>query len=735
MNKLAVVVALSLLLSLSPAAISQSTPAPNFSKATSLIQDLRNGGDDTVSIEIGASDFQVLRTVVEAISESDAKAALAKAKSDLPTIRFTKTDELVSYEISPHSWIERTLKGGEASGGDKWFRRELRAVGTYPNSSWASFVDMAGQNGLSDFALYKYRDSTFASISFDAIGPSRVSNGSRSLMLSPSFYQVMRVSPRYKSAPGQNGFAVIIHDPHSSVAGRLQLMRGLRALFKSNQPNFEFLVEGKYPEAADATYATLPSRTIGDAGLAAKVNAMPQSFRPQLVNSMLTSYLVDTPMAFRLLNQDLRIPAYAIDDNRYLNATEVRFIGEEKEAQAMSAVLKGTAKELKSEGASQAETDQVMAKLYELAYLIRAFEAADVADASDKQLLRHQQELAEMQKTFAGIAQQIGKGVPGLAPQISVLKQVATSSANEAITYDNALKRNATMVTYIIQAASASNVRTPIAFIGSYHTQGILEGLRGSGIGYVVLEPREIGRMRTVAEEKTFQNFLENPNNYFRTVTRMNKGLAALTPEQVEQYHSPYLLKQEQRFEADNRSLMAVAKLTPQSEVDVARLTTAVGHNGSLAHVKIDFAGGGVPPPPKAPPGTFAYFENEGGKNKLVLLGTETQRWASDGRYACLEKAFFALPTDATDAKLMLRLTSQYRDENTGQLFYTFYDGSSKRQYVVERPNSDVSPLLGLATIKSQGNLNVHVSLSELIKGEIHGDQQRNAGSGGGMAN
>src|SRR5271166_5378051 len=107
MKKLVVIVVLSLLLSLSPAAISQSPPVPDFSKASSLIQALRNGGDDTVSIEIGASEFHVLRSVVEPVSESDAKAALSKAKPDLPTIRFTKTDELVSYEVSPHSWIER----------------------------------------------------------------------------------------------------------------------------------------------------------------------------------------------------------------------------------------------------------------------------------------------------------------------------------------------------------------------------------------------------------------------------------------------------------------------------------------------------------------------------------------------------------------------------------------------------------------------------------------------------
>jgi oxalate decarboxylase len=101
---------------------------------------------------------------------------------------------------------------------------------------------------------------------------------------------------------------ILLHDPHENVAGRFQTLTGLRSLISGNPTvPFRFLVEGAYKG---------PSRDVGFSGLDSAIKQGADT-SPAVVQSLLGRYLINTPMAYRLL-YDRTISTRAIDNNQLL---------------------------------------------------------------------------------------------------------------------------------------------------------------------------------------------------------------------------------------------------------------------------------------------------------------------------------------------------------------------------------------------------------------------------------
>jgi len=146
--------------------------------------------------------------------------------------------------------------------------------------------------------------SRFLSIPFF---PNPLRAGTRTLQLDNKFAAQMRLSPKYPAKVGANGFVVLLHDPHDNIAGRAETLAGLRSLISANsRVPFTFLVEGAYQDP----------RNIGFSGLDMLINTGSDT-STAVVYSLLNRYMINTPMAYRLL-YDRKIQATAIDNNELL---------------------------------------------------------------------------------------------------------------------------------------------------------------------------------------------------------------------------------------------------------------------------------------------------------------------------------------------------------------------------------------------------------------------------------
>ncbi len=707
---------------LSVAGQDQKSPEPGLENVASLIQQLRIGDLQRFRIDLGTDNFTVLKSAEEPLTEAEAKAELQNVKPVAPAVRFTRTQELMCLQVSPGVWIEQAMNVNKDFHGSIWSKRTLEVVGTYPNSLWDAFARMAIENGLSDFKVSNSGEGRRAELAFDFDGPPAIRYGSQSLVLSKDFYRVMRVSTEYKPVSGRNGFVVLIHDPHQSVKGRFALMQGLNTLLGANAKRpVEFLVEGAFPETSGVDYRLLSSRALSDGGLAQRVAEMNESIRSQLIYSMLSTYLIDTPLAYRILyHRSDAIPAFAIDDNRYLHEVDM----DEGDPEEMNNAIKTILNHLSGDSYQEAR---------HAVGWINILRNADVQQISDLQGLGVQREIASNAMTFLSIAEK--NATNDLSSSIQVVNRFTQSAENQAKQSERALERNKTMLTFIKQEAARTSERLPLAFIGSYHTWGITEELRNAGIGYVVIEPRlRIGQQSSSREDKIFDQFLINPDGYFASVLHSNKGIAGLTKEQVDNFHAPYMVKQEGRLAEQSAALERLRKGNASGKIDSSRIEKAMRQNASLTEATVEIGGNGSGIPPDAPRGAVAFFDEHDGKHRLVLLGAEDNRWGSEERYTCLEHVIFDLPTGEAAAATLFHLSKHYQDEKTGRVYYTSYDRSSKRLYLVENPIANAGALLSLSAIRRGGAVNVHVVVSDLIPGE-RAVERTNANNSTEMAN
>jgi hypothetical protein len=684
----------------------------------SLIGQLRSGDLQRFRIEVGADSFQILKSVETPLTEEQAASEVKSGKPGIPSVRFTRTQELLCISVAPDVWIEQAINTDKNFRGSIWSKRTMEKIGSYPMALWDTFAGLAMENGLSDFAVYGSGTTRRAELAFDSAGPGVVRWVTQSLTLPRDFYRTMRISTEFRPSTGRNGFVVLIHDPHQSVSGRFALMQGLHSLLGANPRPVEFLVEGAFPESNGVDYDSLSARELSDGGLAQRMKGMNDSMRLRLIYSMLSAYLIDTPLAYRILYDRMDIHSFAIDDNHFLHEGQRQDVNRGDVNNAFRTIVSSLDGDLRR-------------KAEEEGGRIRLLSSADTQQISDIQGLLHAQAIASSIRSFVSIAQSDPAIAQSLDSSFRVLKAFAQSYDDEADRDERALKRNKTMLKYIEQEAARAPQRLPVAFIGSYHTQGIVEGLRNRGIGYVVIEPRLKFQLSSQSEDTTFDSFLVEPDGYFASVAARNKGLAGLTSKQVEQYHVPFMAKEQVRLSQKSSSLEQLFAGHSESTIDRSRIKEAVMQNASLNHASVEIGGGGAGSPPDAPRGAFAFFDESEGKPRLVLLGSEDDRWHSDERYACLGKVILDLPKGGTT---LFHVSKHYQDEKTGRVYYTHYDRKTKRLYLVESSLANAGSLLSVAALRRNGVVNIHVVVTDLIPGEHH-VEQTDAGNSAGMVN
>jgi hypothetical protein len=701
---------------------------PAFSTIAPVIDQLRHGTDSKLVVHIGADNFEIWREVTTPITSTEARAAraeLRKLKSGLPLIRFTKSHEIAAYDLDDRTVIEFEIDTTP----EKWTRRTLEEVATYPDSAWEPFMEFCLQKGLTELTVYEQGTARFGEITFAAAGPAAIGYPGGSLHFSPAFYEDTRVSPDYPQSPGTNGFVILIHDPRQDVGERFRLMSGLAALFAANPTaNFEYLVEGAPPEMPVGpdpnVQVSLQERAIRDGGLGNYLRRFSEPQRKLIVNSMLRRFLLDTPLAFQLSRSpEAPIHGLAIDDNRFSSEPRALFVEPSKIQAALAALAEFAA--TRDQENTNSEEAAARGMILEGAYMTAALYRADSTNLNDTQLIKHLERMKASFGALGDVASEISKSLPEMQVHADALEKQSTAYSTEAQNYKNALKRNETMLPLIEGAGRNSSKEVPLVFIGSYHTEAITRRLRTDGIGYVVIEPR------TRAPYKHFDR-------------DQKRGLCSLTEEQVRTDLMPFI--DAVLREATTRQA-GIAGVPDRGSINLNRLQLAVASNGWLVDsvVEIEKAnargvdsvgpGGGVAPSPEMPRGAFAFFDEADGKPRLALLDKESARWRGEDRYTRVADAMFALPYADKDQIPIIHFVRHPAGKSSSREYYSIYRLDSKRVYLVEGSISSAASVLRLSTVRGRGSVNVHVQLGELLIPGNDVEFHTNRGSSASMGN
>jgi len=683
-------------------ALSQAVEGPAFGTVAPVIDQLRHGSDSELVVHIGASNFEILKEVTAPITSTEARAARAELRkhgSGLPAIRFTKSHEIAAYDVDERTVIEVDINATP----EKWTRRRLETVATYPDSAWERFIEFCLRNGLTELTIYEQGAARFGEITFAAVGPAAIGYPGGSLHLSPAFNDDMRVSPDYPESAGKNGFVILLHDPRQDVGERFRLMSGLATLFAANPAsNFEYLVEGAFP---------LEERSIHDGGLGDYLQRLSEPQRKLIINSMLRQFLVDTPLAFQL-SRSPAVPVHglAIDDIHFLSKPGTLFVETSKIDAALTALAEFAAP--RDQESTNSEESAARGMILEGVYMTTALQRANSTNLNDAQLIKHLERLKASFGALGDVASEISKSLPEMQAPADALERQSTAYATEVQKYKEAQLRNETMLPFIETAGRNCAKQVPLVFIGSSHTEAITRRLRADDIGYVLIEPRRQAPYKhSDRDQKSFE-----------------KGLYSLTEDEVRANHIPFI--QAILKEAATHQI-GITNATDIGNINLNRLQLAVASNGWLVASAVEIGSGDS----AGADGAFALYDEADGKPRLLLLDKDSERWRGADRYARLAGATFALPYGDQNQTAVIHFVRQPADKSSSREYYSIYKPDSKRVYLAEGSISSVASVLSLSTVRGRGSVNVHVQLGELfIKAEDH-ELQTDRASSGSMGN
>jgi len=249
--------ALAILVALSASVCAAADDA--FQKLVPAFTEFRSGSGHDVAIRLSPQRFRVMQLTETSISADEAKRQLPSG-AGFDGLQVSEDGTWIGHSASRDvSLFEPVSSTGAPDSTRKWKKRSWNELAGFDQSDWPAFVEFAIGQGLCRIEQLRYEGQALIYLSFAPRTPDRLAAGTSTLSLNPRFQTVMRLSPKYPLKPGENGFVVLLHDPHGNVAGRFQTLAGLRALISQNSSTrFRFLVEGAYDG---------PSREIGLAGL------------------------------------------------------------------------------------------------------------------------------------------------------------------------------------------------------------------------------------------------------------------------------------------------------------------------------------------------------------------------------------------------------------------------------------------------------------------------------------
>lgn len=588
----------------------------------------------------------------------------------------------IRVEVAGGNFSARVNEGGPAP----------RLLGTFPLSQWPAFVAEAAKHGLRE---YRQRGNVYyQSVELTFLRPqdTRLSTGRQELNVTGRFFDYMRTAPEFPARTGKNGFAILIYDPHSSVPGRYLLVPALDELLRSNPAlKFKFLVEGEYER---------PDRSIPFNGLDGEILKLPavsagRDPRRTLVYALLQRFMIDCAMAYRLIYGD--VPSRAIDDNPGLAAgvaaedqlrqglTEpddtydlniYRILAKADEALAASAEVSAEQRAARDELFRTA--DEYWATTSHALY--------GSASRPTRDVVSDYQKASQLFTRLVELAERFQQAVPAarLREEIAPLKGKDPFKFKKQ-RYQPYAARDVVMGEQIIGEADFTSGYTPIVFLGFSHLYAITADLGQKEIGYAVFTPRRIDPLRS-RDDDDFNDFISPATRaeYLRKAARWNKGPVGPLASQVQTVLGPFIQQGGTKFQsewaADRAAFLGQTGFT----VDYEKLAAAASANGVLTQARIGWEGGA--PPPKPPPGSFAYFEPgpEGSRPRLVVLNPREAGWGGAGgqaRYNFLRD----LPLTYPDAfELQSNALNLYPDPGTGRTFAAVFEPVSGRHYFSE---------------------------------------------------
>ena len=342
---------------------------------------------------------------------------------------------------------------------------------------------------------------------------------------------------------------------------------------------------------------------------------------------------------------------------------------------------------------------------------------ADLNEAPDTTLVDYFGTMAELYKTIARMGRIFAQAGFRLSTvDLQALASDANGCEDEAAIYKKATERNKTMVPFIIDAAMSVSNQVPIAFIGNYHTHGIVSELEKASIGYVVLEPRP--RIETSqAENRTFAkaNHSNSRPTYLSTVP-LDMGLNGPSKVEVKTSYEPKIAAKIPQIRKRQLAIQAEFKAIPDTTINVKKLTSAADTNGALASVRIA-SGGNMPPPPDNFRGTFAYFEpsdRPGREARVIVTDPTDKRWSEEDRYEFFSIAHFGTSESSREVTGGTNIVF-YPDPVSNRLFFTFYEPTSKRIYCFEGDPQRAASLVPTPIGDSKGEQNIRMQIVEVI--------------------
>jgi len=713
-----------LLLSLFPVIQAPAATSPTFDPVFALVEALRRGEDVKVEVRVGATTFGVYREESEDITKEVYDSLLIGKSIRSTRLEFRHDGLAVVNELTRNLSAGQALQSGKNSGQPKsWFKDVSTRVGSYPLASWSEFLKAGFAHGLVACDTFREKDFTLINLFFGGVGPKRVSLGSGSLELSDGFYEYMKVSDRFKPSTGSDGFVVIVHDPHSSVTGALQLVPGLKALTSVNAKlGFVFLVEGEYDRAQ--------GRRIDLGKLGETFDRLQNQTRAEgLAYDLLSRYMIDSPTAYRLL-YDRKLEAFAIDDLEHLGLSSPNeaLVDHIKIAEAVRDFYRAIEKEdaLNSPGNRSAKES-----IQRTLGVVAAYANAGLEGANDQTLVEYYKNLSELLNNATDLGKKIMQASPGiqLGPIVDELTIQAKACDRERREYSEGINRNATMSKYIAEYARQSGRRVPIAFIGNFHTYGITDYLRKQNIGFVVVEPHfgytsreELARFNEMLYSDTRPRLLQ-------TLQGNHKLGVRPSDQEITKYYAPYLDGRLRQFTKQDDALKRQLASLPTSGFNYQHFSEIRRQNPSLMVAAVEVGDGGDGS--KLPPGfdgAFAFYDPPGGPNpngRFVVVDRNDDAWRAQGRYRYLKEAFLVL--SSSESRKEGKSTFWY-DRESNQWFAGLYRPETKRLYFFEGSDKVTGILGQVAALKpAKGqDTSVRIVITELIRLLI--DEDRNNG-------
>jgi hypothetical protein len=638
-------------------------PTEEYTKVLEPLRVFQEGKDIDLLLTADANAFTISQGKTSPATEAEFKALQEKA-TGLQLKILQRGKEAYSYYAGFDQRLQLTM---DENGNATCNKIVFSPLGRYPVSQWPDFVRTAVPKGLTRFGCAGDESAQEGWVVFRQIDPTTVRVGTQTLDLSEEFYRHMRLSRQVKSQTGTTGrFVVFVHEPHWCIPGQHQLIAGIKALLDGNpRATFKFLVEGYFEEEIK-DIPTGPTLAV----LAKNASVTDQ------VHAMVREHLIDGPFAFRLLHAP-NLPAMAIDDPEEIKATP------SETAPDFAAVHNRCVEFMqKLEQQNGASTQNLQAALFRLVLLL----GADPQDVDGAGFVRYYEELQKLVSTLQMVLR--GMSDRDATQFSSSLQPLNEHCTREVSTLKHALNRDGTMAGNITRCMeSGPRGEILVAFIGSFHTRGIIDRLP-AGTGYVVLEPR------TAAEEGRYDaNFMgllrpESRPAVLRRISRTLKLPVAPLPRELPDYQE--FLKN--RAAATTARDNAFKSSSPLSAAATENILTAVRKNVVLGGASIRSGGDTVPPVA----GAFASFPADPGREPaLVLIDRDEKNWSRPDRLRFLASVL-PLAIERPEKGRMSGVTF-YQDWDTAAIFFCTYHQDDQKYYLCEWPHGlDMSKALAL---------------------------------------